>query len=245
MLGLWLKRKPQELRPPTYALIDGFQTSSDRFYQAIEDEVNARKVPGLDFHRIDFREGGLLSGKRDYLRLRRERLTFDICSAPFGTSWFFSYRFSEIPAPLFPIELILLLVVIGALVFHYIFLFGFISGGVLIGLTIISLLLILRNTLTLGLEDFDAWLLTVPIVGRIYELLIRKDTMFRQDTRAMYVEMMERVIREKITACTAEAGIEQVTFIEAQPDIHPWFQRRFTQPLLHRALAHVVSGSDE
>ena len=49
------------------------------------------KFPIWKFREIEFAEGGILSGKRQYLRLRRERLVFDICSAPFGTSWFFLF----------------------------------------------------------------------------------------------------------------------------------------------------------
>ncbi len=85
MLGLWKKRKPIDIRQPTYALIDGFQSSTEDFYRSIEDELSARKLPGLDISRIDLREGNAISVRRDYLRLRRERLTFDVCSAPFGT----------------------------------------------------------------------------------------------------------------------------------------------------------------
>lgn len=230
MFGLWKKRKPQELRPPTYALVDGLQISSDEFYRSIEEELSAREVPGLDVTRIDFREGGALSARRDYLRLRRERFTFDVCSAPFGTSWFFSYRFSEIPAPLPYPELVVTLAVLAGLVFGYVNLFGLLWGGIIIGMTVIGLMLIMRNVLTLGLQDFDLWLLTVPVIGRVYELLLRKDSMFRQDTRTMYAEMMDRVLQSKIRECAAEKGVEQVHFIEARADVNPSLMRMMRLP---------------
>ncbi|MCB1277043.1 MAG: hypothetical protein U1F81_21215 [Verrucomicrobiaceae bacterium] len=230
MLGLWKKRKPEELRPPTYTLVDDFQTSSDSFYQSIEEELQQRKVPGLELMRLDYREGGMLSSKRDYLRMRRERLTFDLCSAPFGTSWFFSYRFCEIPAP-FPFwQFLVLLLLLSGLVVGYLALFGMVWGGVTIGMTILGFILLLRNTLTLGLEDFDAWLLTVPVFGRLYEILLRKETFFRQDTRLMYVEMVERIIKAKINEVTAAEGIEKVEFIEARPDMHPLLARMVQVP---------------
>ena len=43
--------------------------SGAEFYQMIEKELANRKVPGLDISRIDLSEGGLLSAKRDFLRL--------------------------------------------------------------------------------------------------------------------------------------------------------------------------------
>jgi hypothetical protein len=230
MFGLWKKRKPEELRPPTYTLIDGFETSTDAFYQGIEDELQTRKVPGLELMRVDFREGGPLSAKRDYLRMRRERLTFDLCSAPFGTSWFFSYRFCEIPAPFPLMHLLIVIALTAALAAVYLALFGPLWGGITIGMTALGFALLLRNTLTLGFDDFDAWLLTVPVFGRVYELLFRKETFFRQDTRHMYVEMVERIIQAKIKEVTAAEGIEKVEFIEARPDVHPLLARLIQAP---------------
>lgn len=231
MFGLWKKRQPEELRPPTYTLIDGFQASSDAFYKGIEEELAARKVPGLEIRRVDYREGGPLSARRDYLRMRRERLTFDLCSAPFGTSWFFSYRLCEIPAP-FPLwQLLLALAFLAGLALGYLALFGMVFGGIIVGMTILGFVLLLRNTLTLGLEDFDAWLLTVPVLGRLYEGLLRKETFFRQDTRFMYAEMMERVIQARIREVTAAGGIDRVDFIEARPDVHPLLARMVQAPV--------------
>src|SRR5260221_11280077 len=80
-----------------YALVPNFQASTQDFYSSVETEVGTQKVPGLEMSRVDFSEGGPLSAKRGYLRMTRERLVFDICAAPFGTSYFFSLRFAELP----------------------------------------------------------------------------------------------------------------------------------------------------
>jgi len=230
MLGLWKKRKPIEIRQPTYALIDGFHGSTDEFYRGIEDELSTRKLPGLDVSRIDLREGTALSARRDYLRLRRERLTFDVCSAPFGTSWFFCYRLSEIPAPFLGPDKVIVLGGMALLVLGYVLLFGALWGGIIIGLTLLGLMLVLKNALTLGLHDFDAWLLAVPILGRVYEEWFRGDSYYRRDTREMWGEMMDRLLQEKIREATAAQGIEQVQFIEAHPDAHPMLARLMRLP---------------
>jgi len=85
------------------------------------------------------------------------------------------------------------------------------------------------NTLTLGFEDFDAWFLTVPVFGRVYEVL-RKETFFRNDTRVMYADTIERVIQAKIKEVTAAEGIDKVEFMEARPDIHPLLARLVQVP---------------
>ena len=96
-----------------YSAVDNFEFASNDFYQRIEQELAARKVPDLEISRVQFSEGGLLSGKREYLRLRRERLVFDICAAPFGTSYFFSFRFVELPLGIKPVELLIFSIGVG------------------------------------------------------------------------------------------------------------------------------------
>ena len=42
--------------------------------------------------------GGILSAKREYLRVRRKELAYDICGAPFGNGFFFSSWLGEVPS---------------------------------------------------------------------------------------------------------------------------------------------------
>lgn len=98
MFGFSKSKPTAEFLDHWYALVPSFTTSSKEFYAAVENELQERQVPGLEIHHVDFAEGGVLSQKREYLRMTRERLVFDICAAPFGTSYFFSCRFAEIPA---------------------------------------------------------------------------------------------------------------------------------------------------
>lgn len=102
-------KKKGEVVSHWYALIPGFNTSTKEFYDAVEQELKARQVPGLDLFHVDFAEGGALSAKREYLRMTRERLIFDVCASPFGTAYFFSCRFAEIPAVVELWQLIVLL----------------------------------------------------------------------------------------------------------------------------------------
>src|SRR5688572_16224054 len=95
----------EEVHQHWYSPVDNFQYATADFYQRIESELAARKVPGLEISRVEFSEGGPLSVKREYLRLKRERFVFDICAAPFGTSYFFSFRLVELPLGIKPLEL--------------------------------------------------------------------------------------------------------------------------------------------
>jgi hypothetical protein len=79
-----------------YHLIENFQASAKEFYAAVEAALQRRQIPDLKTSRVDWREGGLLSAKREYLRIKRKELVFDICAAPFGTGFFFSWALVSI-----------------------------------------------------------------------------------------------------------------------------------------------------
>ena len=74
-----------------HVLIDNYSTSGLEFFERVEAAVKERQVPQVSFSRKDFRESGILSDKRTYLRLRRSNLAFDIGAAPYGTGYFFSW----------------------------------------------------------------------------------------------------------------------------------------------------------
>ena len=69
---------------------EGLSTSALEFYSSVERSLNVKKVP-IKAERIDWREAGLLSTKREYLRLSHDRFVFDVCAAPFGQDFFFSW----------------------------------------------------------------------------------------------------------------------------------------------------------
>jgi hypothetical protein len=76
-------------------LVEGSDATPMEFYRALEEAIERRKVPNSSRSRVDYREGGLLSAKREYLRVKRLSYTFDICGAPFGTGFFVSWWLSE------------------------------------------------------------------------------------------------------------------------------------------------------
>ena len=78
-----------------YQLIENLQASPMEFYTAVEQAVEQRKIPDASRSRIDWREGGLLSAKREYLRVKRKQYIFDICGAPFGNGFFVSWWLGE------------------------------------------------------------------------------------------------------------------------------------------------------
>ena len=74
---------------------DDLQFSTQEFYQKVEEAVKKREVPGVSISRISYSQTGLLSSKREYLRVTRNEFVFDICAAPFGKAFFVSWWLGE------------------------------------------------------------------------------------------------------------------------------------------------------
>ena len=182
-------KKPADVIDHWYTLVPSFNSSIKEFYEGIEKELKTREVPGLEIFHVDFAEGGVLSQKREYLRMTRERLVFDICAAPFGTAYFFSCRFAQIPAAIKLWQLVVVLIggfMTVALAFKFL---GLILGAIVLIASFLLLIYTLRNAVAMGLKDLDASLIKSPIVGPIYENWFRKETYYRHDSRAIWKQI--------------------------------------------------------
>ena len=86
-----MAKQPPDIHSHWPQLIEGLQASPQEFYSRVESAIEARKIPDTKRVRVEWREGGPLSAKREYLRVRRKALVFDICGAPFGSGFFVSW----------------------------------------------------------------------------------------------------------------------------------------------------------
>jgi len=214
MFGFF-KSKTAEALNHWIAFVEGLHFPSTDFYDRVEKELQTRQVPGMEMARIEFSEGGALSGKRLYLRMLRERLVFDVCAAPFGTSFFFSCRMTEIPLVIKPWQLLVLFLGLwaGFLISFSLLLKMFGGWGVFLWpILSVSFLLvagyIMRNTVAIGLEDLDRTLIQTPVIGPIYEALFRKESYYRLDTRLMYLEIVSDVVKNLAEDAVAAKGLK-------------------------------------
>ena len=206
------------------AMADGFHCPPAEFYKSVEAAVSERKVPGLDLVQVEFAEGGMLSDKRLYLRMLRERLVFDICAAPFGDSFFFSCQFAEIPLVVNVWQLLVVLVVLyfatSISLVLFIKVFG-ISGLWLCPFAwIVACALAIytmRNAVAMGLANLDETLIQMPIIGTIYEAWFRRETYYRHDTRLMYLEIVSGVVKKLAEDAVAAKGLKLVRQYEQAP----------------------------
>jgi len=75
---------------------EDLQYSSQEFYNSVAKRIKDQQFPAVTLQNKEFLESSVFSAKRTYLRIMRYDLCFDICAAPFGTSFFVSWRLTEL-----------------------------------------------------------------------------------------------------------------------------------------------------
>ncbi len=198
---------------------EGLSFPPQEFYAQVEQELAARKFPGMEISRVRFAEGGLLSDQRVYLRLMRERLCIDTCAAPFGNVFFFSSRTVYVPA------LVRLWHILAALAFFSVVERLLIDPlGVnyatiaVIGL-VCALAGVMRNASTGGFSDLDSILLKIPVVATIYEDWFRVETYYREDTRNLYRQLLPQMIDELAKEMCAANGVKLERYFQPDPPV--------------------------
>lgn len=213
MFGFF-KRKKSVVRAHWYVPMVDYETFAADFYTSIEAEINGRNFPSVEVSRIVFKEGGLLSSGRAYLRIRRERILFDVGTGPFGNCWYYSTRGCILPRKIYLWEILLALATIGSFAMLYIMSFGMTIGLAVLAVTMIAIAaLLMQAGKWPGLDDF---LLNLPVIGGIYELFFRPETYHRQDSRHMFIDLVNHFIREKVKEDALAHGREDVQFIEVK-----------------------------
>jgi len=81
----------------------------------------------------------------------------------------------------------------------------------------VLLIYTLRNAVAMGLKDLDAALIKSPVVGPIYENWFRKETYYRHDTRLMYCDTVNAVVKAKVEETTGAKGIKLIRYMENCP----------------------------
>ena len=207
-------------------LIDGLQASPMDFYKCIEECVKRRKIPGLAKSRVTWPEGGLFSAKREYLRLTREKLLFDICAAPFGSGFFVSCRLVDRQ---FPWHLLILAVVAACcLLFGFILFIILVAQGMLaaiatavtiiptvavIGVVTWLLVRMLRGTLL----DLDQYLSNSQAFGPAYGRVTGRLTYYRIDTILMFQAAVHSALIEVVDKHTEAQHLQPLSELERKP----------------------------
>lgn len=214
-------------------LVDNFNTSTLDFYAGVEEAVKVREVPDCEFSRVTFKEAGFASAKREYLRIRRRKITFDLCAAPFGRGFFFSSWLVK-PGPKHPwlwlagavfVVMIWFSVMLGLTSLSFQNAVTGQGGGTellfIFGLFALPALLwgfcwaIRENHFPLDEDD----VLMIPILGFIYRLFFDPLSYFQLDSALMFQESVGRAVGEVLNELLSEQGLQTLSPDELKPTI--------------------------
>jgi hypothetical protein len=218
-----------------HKLIENFNTSAVEFYASVEQGIQARQVPDTTTSRIDYKESGVFSAKREYLRIKRGRYVFDICAAPFGTGFFFSWWLAEVGSSLGCLYLLGIVVGISALGFLFFVVLstfiGFQNAAILSALGFpfallfgVPLLFWILGVITKqeGLDDF---VLRIPILGSLYERFFQPMTYYKLDTAQMFQDAIHSAVLEAVDALMSAKGIRALSETERKPILREFYRR--------------------
>jgi len=197
-----------------HGYLENFSTSSLDFYKLVKAGIDRRKIPDLKISQVEWNEGGFGSGRRVYLRVSREALNFDICAAPFGTGYFFSWWLAKISRALLDFLFIGLCLVVGFLLFRGTSGASELGGpspgcaGLLLKpLLFFGFLLALGFFVRYGHWGLEPTVLSMPVTGFLYGFIFRPATYFNEDTAIMFRESVHHAVLEAIDQVTTAQGV--------------------------------------
>ena len=206
-------------------LIEGLQASPLEFYNSVEAALQRREVPETKNDRVDYNESGILTSKREYLHVTREKLTFDICGAPFGTGFFVSWWLSERKLKLHPVLKVAAILGMVIIVFWIIGQLGFWVGAALICFVVFGSLYGFGVMASNGELDDDV-ICELPILGRLYTWLFRATTFYRIDTLLMFQKAVHNAVLEVIDDLTTTKGLRALGEPDRKPIMREFYQRK-------------------
>lgn len=217
------ENKKGEILDHWIAFHDRLSFSPEEFYDTVERELKARKVPGMTISREEFGEGGLISDKRIYLRLFRERLALYACASPFGTGYFFSCRTVYVPALVRLWHILAAITFFGIVCLLLVRPLGISFAAIAAVTLVFALAETLRRLSSSAVPDLDTLILKIPVVSTIYEAWFRAQSYYRIDTRAIYVQRIPALIKEiaeEITAAKGAKLVQQYRFAPVFGDLY-------------------------
>jgi hypothetical protein len=206
-------------------LIENLQASPLDFYTSVHGLVDKRQIPQVQISRVEYHEGGVLSARREYLRVKRGRHIFDICGAPFGNGFFVSWWLGEPQSSLGGLALVLVLIGTMIVLLFSTAHFGFFMGLFIAIVAVPLLFLALVAALKEMPEGSDDALVAMPWLGPIYERLFRPKTYYKIDTALMFQQSVHAAVMEAVDGLTSAKGLRALSELERKPILKEFFQR--------------------
>jgi hypothetical protein len=179
--------------------VEGLTTSTLEFYAAVEKAIRDKEAPALKIERVLWSEHGLLTAKREYLRIGFGRLRFDVCAAPFGKDFFFSWWLAKRTPNFAALYGCAAMIVVPVIFLFFIATIGFFKGIVLGSLALVVAGYLARGALDDKWSAVEDTILAIPTLGVIYAKFVRPVTYYSEDSRLMFEETVHRVVLQVVS----------------------------------------------
>lgn len=221
----WKRTRGAELisRWPKY--FTHFNTSPSEFYESVEAALAKHEIPGLEVSRVIWKEGSFLSADREYLRIGRRRLVYDICAAPFGRDFFFSAWLVMLRPTLTIFHLIGMATTAFFFYFFVAQYWGVAKGGsALIG-ALLLIWVFVRAGGFRGPVEVEEFLLGLTLFGGIWNVFKRGISYFEYDTALMFQASVHSSVLEVLDALTDAKSLPRMSDSERKPINRDFFRR--------------------
>ena len=196
------------------------------FYALLEAAVRVRQVPDIEISQKDYKEGNLLSDRRLYMRIARDRSLFDCCAIPFGTSYLFSYWLLYLPHPFKLFHFLGMFTAVGLLPILSVQTFGFSRGLLLLGVLCAALLFVVKAGAARSSRALQEFLLGLSIIGVVWELFFRLPTHFERDTTLAFHSIIHECYMEVLSGLSQPHGLRALTQDERRkPKMRDFYQK--------------------
>lgn len=206
-------------------LFEGLQETPQSFYKDLEDAIGKRGLPEVSVSRIDYHEGGAFSAKREYFRVERQRLVFDVGVAPMGDACFVSWWMGEVRS--FWSILVSAGIVLLSLFLYTYFIakIGLFVGTVTATIVLFGFLALFGYLIREGTLRIELSLSEVPLFGRLFDLIFNPDTYYRTDTMLGFQEAVSHSVMDVIDRLTEQKGLHKLTESERKPIMRDLFKK--------------------
>ena len=199
---------------------EDFSTSALDFYAAVKRELQAIEAP-VRFDNVEWSERGLFSAKRSYLRIEHNRLTFDVCAAPFGRSFFFSWWLAKRAPDRAALYGCLTLIALPIVLLIALATAGFLKGLLIFVGVMAAGWWLLQSQIRAGATGIEDAILAMPYAGIAYQLFVRPVTYYAVDTRIMFEQTVHETVLKVVEALLAAKGAKALTAEERKPSKEP------------------------
>lgn len=219
------KAKRNKLLSYWTELSNDFQYSPRQFYALVLRNLDHRQIPGLEIEPANLRAGGVFSERRLYLRLRRERLVFEVCAAPFGTAFFVSCRLFDRRRDAGWIHYLMMIALLAGIGYVLWTTLGWVWAAIVLSGLATFVWSFMRLSLQQEMVALQDALPEIPLIGPLYESWFRPETYYRQDLNECYRTAVEKTVKQTLGEVLSQSGLKALAPAEAAPAIAALHQK--------------------